>query len=93
MHTEKPPFIVSISEENALNYFISHENERLITLEKAIGTFWYKEFLHRGYMKECYVAGSSNHYELTPKAKRELLEVENDEFNYGHNVEYKSEEL
>lgn len=93
MHTEKPPFIVNISEADALNYFISHESERLITLEKAIGTHWYKEFLHRGYMTECYVAGSNNHYKLTSKAKRELLEVENDEFNYGHNVEYKSEEL
>lgn len=93
MHTEKPPFIVNISEADALNYFLTHENDRLITLEKAIGTYWYKEFLHRGYMTECYVAGSSNYYKLTAKAKRILLETENTEFNYGHNTTYKSEEL
>lgn len=93
MHTEKPPFVVNISEEDALNYFLTHENESLITLEKAIGTHWYKEFLHRGYMTECYIAGSSNHYELTPKAKRKLLEIENFEFDYGHNVNHNSEEM
>lgn len=93
MHTEKLPFIVNISEADALNYFLTHENDRLITLEKAIGTHWYKKFLHRGYMTECYVVGSSNYYKLTAKAKRILLETENTEFNYGHNITYKSEEL
>jgi hypothetical protein len=76
MKTEKPPYKSEMTEEEALEWILHNEGERLGYTEKKIGTANYLALRHKGYICEVHPAGGYNHYTLTRKAKKLLTKKE-----------------
>lgn len=93
MKTEKEQYTSDLTPLEKIRWFYENEGERLITLEKVIGTSWYKILHHKHYFTECYEPGGKNYYKFTEQInelKEQLKECfeELDSINRVYNNRY-----